>query len=259
MSKHRYVSTCFWDDGYITKLDPSEKLLFIYLLTNPLTNISGVYQIERRRIAFDTGFDPEIVSTILKRFERDGKCLYRDGWVAMRNWIKHQSTSPKVRAGIATLLEEAPEELAKYTLGYSIDTVSDLNSNSNSISVGTPIASKSDTVSVPATTDPLYHAIEQAFLSQNGDRFTNYGKEGKAIHGIIAKAKARNPDDPGALVKAMMDALWRLKKSGDKFYAAQPFTPSTLNASGIWDRVLETMRTETIDPEVLEIIRGGAA
>ena len=33
MSKKRYVNTVFWDDAYITNLDPSEKLIFIYLLT----------------------------------------------------------------------------------------------------------------------------------------------------------------------------------------------------------------------------------
>jgi hypothetical protein len=102
----------------------------------------------------------------------------------------------------------------------------------------------------------LYRAIEKSFLSKNGDRFTNYGKEGKAIHGIIAKAKARDPVDPVGLVKAMLDSFWALKQSGDKFYSAQPFTPSALNASGIWDRVLETMRNDTVDPAILAIIKG---
>ena len=49
MSKQRSVDTCFWDDRYITQLDPSEKLLFLYLLTNTLTNICGVYQREYGR------------------------------------------------------------------------------------------------------------------------------------------------------------------------------------------------------------------
>ena len=41
--KHRYIKTKFWDDSYIIELNPHEKLLFLYLITNPLTNIAGVY------------------------------------------------------------------------------------------------------------------------------------------------------------------------------------------------------------------------
>lgn len=130
MSKQRLVDTCFWDDRYVARLDPSEKLLFLYLLTNPLTSICGVYQIEIRRIAFDTGFDADTVKRMLDRFERDNRCLYRDGWVAMRNWIKHQTGSPKVQQGIRAQLQEVPEELRKY-IGYGIDTISHSNTNTN--------------------------------------------------------------------------------------------------------------------------------
>lgn len=130
MSKQRLVDTCFWDDRYISRLDPSEKLLFLYLLTNPLTSICGIYQIEMRRIAFDTGFDTDTIKRMLERFEKDNRCTYRDGWLAMRNWIKHQTASPKVQKGIRDQLQTVPEELKKY-IGYGIDTISHSNSNSN--------------------------------------------------------------------------------------------------------------------------------
>ena len=39
---HRYVSETFWTDPYVDGLDPSEKLLYIYLLTNPQCNIAGI-------------------------------------------------------------------------------------------------------------------------------------------------------------------------------------------------------------------------
>ncbi len=56
LAKQRIVNTKFWDDSYITRLTPTEKLLFLYLITNPLTNISGVYELPLKRVAFDTGF-----------------------------------------------------------------------------------------------------------------------------------------------------------------------------------------------------------
>jgi hypothetical protein len=104
----------------------------------------------------------------------------------------------------------------------------------------------------------LYHAVEAAFLSRNGDRFTNYGKEGRAIHGLVEKARGRLPDDPGAMMHAMLDAFWKLK-AGDTtargFWRDQPFLPSAL--SPLWDRVLETMREDVVSPELLAIVNGG--
>lgn len=114
MSRQRLVETCFWDDSYIIKLDPSEKLLFLYLLTNPLTTICGIYEISIRRIAFDTGFEADTVQRILGRFERDNRCIYRNGWLAMRNWIKHQTEAPGVQKGIELQLARVPEDLATY-------------------------------------------------------------------------------------------------------------------------------------------------
>ena len=35
MAKQRYINTKFWRDSYIEDLDPIEKLLFLYLLSNP--------------------------------------------------------------------------------------------------------------------------------------------------------------------------------------------------------------------------------
>ena len=133
MSKQRLVDTCFWDDAYIMQLDPSEKLLFLYFLTNPLTALCGVYQIEMRRIAFDTGFEVDTVKRMLDRFERDQRCVYRDGWIAMRNWLKHQNQgSAQIRKGIECQLLKIPNELGKYMSGEGIEALSYLNLNSNS-------------------------------------------------------------------------------------------------------------------------------
>lgn len=105
---------------------------------------------------------------------------------------------------------------------------------------------------VPSQPDPdkeLYQSIQQAFLAKNGNKFTNYPKEAQGTKGIIAKCKARNPTDPAGMAKAMIEKLWQLKSGSDKFYSSQPFLPSTLNASGIWDRVLEQYRDHSEQEE----------
>lgn len=111
MSKQRYLDTKFWDDSYIVSLDPVEKLLFIYFLTNPLTNIIGIYEITIRRIAFDTGIDKDMVLKILDRFELDKKIRYKNGWIVVKNFIKHQKDSPSINKGIELLLKQIPPNL----------------------------------------------------------------------------------------------------------------------------------------------------
>jgi hypothetical protein len=103
------IKDSFWTDSYIANLDPTEKLLYIYLLTNPLCNIAGIYEIQGRRIAFDTGIDRDMVEKLLGRFESEGKILRCDDWIVIINYAKHQSyKNPNVTKGISRIIEELP-------------------------------------------------------------------------------------------------------------------------------------------------------
>jgi DNA-binding MarR family transcriptional regulator len=159
MAKNRYVNTAFWDDEYTATLDPSERYMFLYFLTNSQTNIAGIYQIQLRRIAFDTGYDQEMVKKIIDRFSRDGKLYFEMGWVIVKNFVKHQSLNPKTAAAVANLFNSYPEWLrarlddkkdelyvplspclAKY--GYAIDSLwynSNPNSNLTQTQIKTPM------------------------------------------------------------------------------------------------------------------------
>lgn len=138
MAKQRIVNTKFWDDSYIAGLAPLEKLLFLYLITNPLTNISGVYELPLKRAAFDVGSPIVDVERILRKFEMDGRIRRLGGWVGVVNFIKHQALNPKIRTGILKELKSAPKELVDslsidyQALSVGLDGPSHLNSNSNS-------------------------------------------------------------------------------------------------------------------------------
>ncbi len=138
MSKKRYVDTKFWDDEYICELDPSEKLLFLYFLTNTLTNLCGIYEIAIKRIAFDTGFDSEMVKKILARFSEDGKIYYIEGYVYIKNFEKYQyNNNPKIVAAMEREKEAIPSHIMEkinnlsITYPYPIDSQSHLNLNRN--------------------------------------------------------------------------------------------------------------------------------
>jgi len=111
MAKNRMINTKFWSDNYISELDPSEKLLFLYLMTNPYTNICGIYEITIKQIALDTGFDKEMIFKIIERFQKDEKIAYVDGWVGIKNFTKHQKASGNVQKGIENGLNEVPVKI----------------------------------------------------------------------------------------------------------------------------------------------------
>jgi hypothetical protein len=137
MAKNRYINTQFWDDRYTSNLDPIEKLLFLYFITNPLTNIIGIYEIELRRIAFDTGIEKEMVQKIISRFEKENKIYYYEGFVIIVNFIKHQNQqSEKIKSGIERLFANLPENIRKFVFeqikGYVYPIALNTNTNSNS-------------------------------------------------------------------------------------------------------------------------------
>lgn len=152
MSTQRYISTSFWDDEWIQTLDPSEKLLYLYLMTNPLTNIAGVYKITIRRICFDTGFHETVIGFLFEKFKNAGKAYRIGEYVVLPSWPKHQKweTKKAICDGIVSILNDLDDTMKnklaeiKYRFDLSLldhppiippsspHQPSYLNSNSNS-------------------------------------------------------------------------------------------------------------------------------
>jgi hypothetical protein len=131
MAKYRMVSTHFWDDGFIRKLPAGDKLLFLYLITNPCTNIAGAYEITLERMSFDTGMDQKRLTAALERLQEADKVTYKDDWVLVHNFIKNQSRSEMIDKGIETAVNSSPDWI-KQTLSIRYkDVLGNLNLNSN--------------------------------------------------------------------------------------------------------------------------------
>lgn len=111
MSKKRFINTKFRSDGYILDLDPSEKLLFIYYLTNDHTDLCGMYELPIRKIAFETGFDKDMISKVESRFAKDGKIQRIGNRVYIINFWKHQTLNPSIKKWIQRSLKLVPEEI----------------------------------------------------------------------------------------------------------------------------------------------------
>jgi hypothetical protein len=112
------IRDSFWTDTYVEKLTPDEKLLFLYLLTNPLSNVAGIYEIRTKRIGFETGYDIEVVENILNRFERDKKVLRSGDWIILVNHMKNQSMNPSIIQGCQRIFDELPLEMKQTVTGW---------------------------------------------------------------------------------------------------------------------------------------------
>ena len=139
MAKQRLVNTRLWSDNWIRRINPLDRYLFLYLLTNEHTNISGIYELPITTMAFETGIDErDLEKSMLPKLEP--KVYYIDGWICIKNFQKHQSgDSEKIKIGIKSEMDRIPQEIKKKindTLSipyvYPMDTPRRLSVYSNS-------------------------------------------------------------------------------------------------------------------------------
>ena len=126
MSVQRYVDTGFWDDAWVETIQPLERYLYLYLITNPLTNIAGVYKITLRRIHNDTGLEIPEIERILALFAKAGKAYLHGEYIVLPAWPKHQRLESRktIKLGIDRIIESLDAELLTFLgqVGYRYDT-----------------------------------------------------------------------------------------------------------------------------------------
>ena len=112
MASYRQIHTKIWKDGWFLDLAPAEKLLFVYLFSNDRVNLLGLYDLPIKVICFETQMEQGTVEAGLARLEADGKVIYRDGWIWVKNLLRYNATnkdSPKIQAHIERTIEELPD------------------------------------------------------------------------------------------------------------------------------------------------------
>jgi hypothetical protein len=129
---YRQVQITFWQDEFVLNLTPEEKFFYLYLMTNSKTTQCGIYELPKRVVEFETGYNAETVDKLLQRFIEYGKILYNDETkeIMMLNWIKYNgSSSPKVikciekeLKSVKTLAYVDTFNRLSIEYGYSIDT-----------------------------------------------------------------------------------------------------------------------------------------
>lgn len=134
MAIYRNVQMSFWTDTKIMDdFAPEEKYIYLYLLTNPHTNLCGCYEISLKQMAYETGMTAAKVKGIISKLQNNqGVVTYAADTkeVLLRNWHKYNWTSSdKFRKPLFKEIEEVKSNPFKEYLSAiynGIDTVSDM-------------------------------------------------------------------------------------------------------------------------------------
>lgn len=141
MAIYRQVHISFWQDPFVLDLTPEEKYFYLYLMTNSKTTQCGIYEIPKRIMVLETGYNLETIEKLIQKFINYSKIEYdpNTNEIFLKNWLKYNySNSPKVISCIAkeltgvksnTHLKSFEELIKQY--GYNINTVSILKRNNN--------------------------------------------------------------------------------------------------------------------------------
>jgi hypothetical protein len=126
MAIFRKIHTSFWSDTFVSELTEKEKLFYLYILTNERTTQLGVYEISKKQICFDLSYSIDLVSMLIKKFEKWNKIKYNNttNEISVKNWDKYNlNPSSKVQVLVNKEIAKVKDKaLIQYK--YSSDTVS---------------------------------------------------------------------------------------------------------------------------------------
>jgi len=126
------VKTRVWSDSWFVTLSKPAQLLFIYLITNEHTRISGFYELPLFKITSQFGWTAAEATKVLK--EVYPKAIYHAGWVIINKYPEHQNVANnlKVQAAIERELKEVPESV----LNLKSEIINHKSEAMHSLSIG---------------------------------------------------------------------------------------------------------------------------
>ena len=128
MATYRNVHISFWTDPKVDDdFTPEDKYFYLYLLTNPHTNLCGCYEISTKQITRETGYNEDTVRRILNRMESVHEVIKYDPKtkeVLIKHWGRYNwANSPKTMAGAQKAAEDIKSDSFKKYVLSEIDTL----------------------------------------------------------------------------------------------------------------------------------------
>lgn len=126
---YRNVQLTFWTDNKVEDdFTPEDKYFYLYLMTNPQTNICGCYEVSYSQLTNQTGYNKDTILRLLDRFENVHKVIKyskTNKEILLLNWYKYNwSKSEKVLKGVLTVSQHIKtKEFQEYVIS-TVDKVS---------------------------------------------------------------------------------------------------------------------------------------
>lgn len=120
MAIYRNVQLSFWTDNKVEDdFSPEDKYFYLYLLTNPQTNLCGCYELSWSQSTRQTGYNKDTIIRLLDRFENVYKMVKFNSEtkeVLILNWYRYNwSKSEDTLKGVLKTAEHIKcEEFKKY-------------------------------------------------------------------------------------------------------------------------------------------------
>ena len=97
MAIFRSVQIAFWTDTKVNDdYSPEDKLLYLYLLTNPHTNLCGCYEISISQMAAEIGYKSDTIKRLIEKAQtKFQSVVYAEDTkeILLLNWYKYNWTS----------------------------------------------------------------------------------------------------------------------------------------------------------------------
>lgn len=96
MAIYRTISLSFWSDNKIVDdFTPEDRYFYLYLLTNPHTNLIGCYEISLKQMSYETGYNIEIIQKLINRMQLIHNVIIysnKTKELLVKNWYKYNWT-----------------------------------------------------------------------------------------------------------------------------------------------------------------------
>ena len=137
MAIFRNIQMSFWTDSKVVdEFTPEDRYFYLYLLTNPHTNLCGCYEVSIKQMSDETGYTKEVIKLLLDRFEKSHNVIRYSNQtkeILLLHWNRFNWTkSPKFQKPLISQIENIKDLAFR---NYLVDI---FNSASDTVSIPYP-------------------------------------------------------------------------------------------------------------------------
>lgn len=211
MAIYRNVSLSFWEDiKIVDDFTPEDRYFYLYLLTNPHTNLLGCYQVSFKQMINETGYNKDTIEKIINRMVNIHNVIMFDSEtneIFIKNWYKYNWTrSEKLLKKVEKLIEyikseELKKHLEKILNQYRV-SIGYLYTMDTSVSV-----SVSDSVTdILNNNNKLIELFNEYLLYRKENKLSN---SKTVINDLLSFLKDYNNKDKEKIIKEAIKKGWK--------------------------------------------------